>query len=147
MGDLCRHPPQVYFLSYILQYSCTGKPKVSYWGSCPWQIIGLQEDVKCSPDNGSFLLLLHIAIPRRRWASSSGSQTTTTPEEPFFPRLFILHQPEAKDSKSPKACHHCNPKRFFGLMMRFGGPPFRDLRGTRFRRHTFRKGCPCEVLS
>jgi hypothetical protein len=39
-------PLQVYFFSYILPYSCTGKPKFSYWGSCPRRVENQQS---CSP--------------------------------------------------------------------------------------------------
>ena len=75
-----------------------------------------------SPVNGSFLMFLQIAIPRRSWVvSSQGSQRMRTLKEPFparlftlkepfparlftlkepFPaRLFTLHQPEAGDWK------------------------------------------------
>jgi hypothetical protein len=76
------------------------QPKFSYWGSCLWRIVGLQADVKCSPDNGSFLLFLQIFIPRRSWASP-GSQRKRTPKEPFPARPFTPHQPEAGDCRKP----------------------------------------------
>jgi hypothetical protein len=57
------------------------------------------KDVKCSPDNGSFLLFLQIVRPRRSWASSPGSQRTRTQEEPYPTWLFTPHQPEAGDWK------------------------------------------------
>ena len=99
--DLCRHEAvnslQVYFFSCILPYFCTGKPKFSDWVSCPWRIVGLHEDVKCSPDNGSFLLFLQIVIPRRSLASSPEIQGTRTPEEPFPIWLLTLHQSKAED--------------------------------------------------
>jgi hypothetical protein len=103
MDDLCRceavNPLQMYFFSYILYYSCTGKPQFSYWGSYPWRIAGLKENVKCSQDNGSFLLFLQIVIQRRSWASSLGSQRTRILELPIPARLFTPHQTEAGDWK------------------------------------------------
>jgi hypothetical protein len=53
-----------------------------------------------------------------------------------------LHRikPRQEIGKSPRACHHCNPERLFGLRMLVCGPPFRDLTGTLCRRHALRIG-------
>jgi hypothetical protein len=56
---------------------------------------------------------------------SSGSQRTRTPEEPFLHRINTRQE----IGMSPRACHHCNPERLFGLRMLVGTPilgPERD---------------------
>jgi hypothetical protein len=144
--DLCRHeavnPLQMYFFSYILPYSLLASPnflieETILGGSLAykkmWNVVQ------------SFLLFLQIVIPRRSFASSPRSQRIRTPEELFPPGCLHRINPRQEIGKGLRSCHHCNPERLFGLRMLVGGPPFRDMRGTRLRRHALRVGCPWKL--
>jgi hypothetical protein len=148
MRDLCRHEAVNHSRcifwgeGYTLPNFCTGEPTFSYWGGCPWLIVGPQI-VEWSSDDGAFLPFLQIVRPRRSWASSPESQTqrTRTLEEPFpAPTIYTASTRGRRLERVLVPVTIANPHAS-------SGPPCRDLRGTRFQRHALRMGSPRRVLS
>jgi hypothetical protein len=117
MGDQCRHeainPLQVYFFSYILHYSCTGKPKCSYFVSClggslaykkMWNVAQIMSYSFCSYRSS----YQGGAEPPHQEARGRGHRKNLFP-----PGCLHRFNPMQDIGNSTRACYHCNSKRLF----------------------------------
>jgi hypothetical protein len=135
MGDSCRHEavastPLMYiflkeeatpYLSSVL-----ARPKFTFEKAVLDKSVGIQEDVRGSPDNRSFPPFLQIVRPWRIELSPLARKPDPEDEGigEVLPRSDHLHRlnPRQEIRESPRGLHHCDHRRPLRLRILVVGP-------------------------